>query len=80
MHVTCTVYNIQGRGLVWSPEVKYVRRPLKSMTFILVIPIYYVKICRHLHDIYTWLVVLIETLGKSLESGILDLVYRQIID
>jgi len=50
------------------------------MTFILVIPIYYVKICRHLHDIYTWLVVLIETLGKSLESGILDLVYRQIID
>lgn len=52
MHVTYAVYNVQGRGLVWSPEIKYVRRPLKSMTFILVIPIYHVKICRHLHDIY----------------------------
>jgi hypothetical protein len=39
MHVTYTVCNVQGKALVWSPEMKYVRRPLKSMTFILVIPV-----------------------------------------
>jgi len=38
-HVTYTVYNVQGKGLVWSPEMKCVWRPLKSMKFILVIPV-----------------------------------------
>jgi hypothetical protein len=39
VHVTHTVYNVQCKGLVWSPEMKCVRRPSKRVTFILVIPV-----------------------------------------